>query len=112
MKCCELYAGKLRNKITIEREVSTNDGLGGTTVQWVKAVTLPAYIKPMTGSERFAAQRLEARTTHRIFIRYRADLTTTDRVVFEGRKMQIRAIIDVEERKRWIEIHAEEGVAT
>lgn len=112
MKCCDLTAGKLRHTITIEREQSTSDGAGGSYLTWTTVATPRAFIKPMSGGERLQAMRLEATVTHRIFIRYRDDLLTSDRINFNGRLMQIRALINLEERNRWIEIYADEGVAT
>jgi SPP1 family predicted phage head-tail adaptor len=114
MKCCDLTAGKLRHSVAFERETRTADGGGGSTIVWAKITNgdARAFVKPMSGSESVQAQRLEARITHRVFIRYRDDLLTSDRINFGGRLMQIRAIINLEERNRWIEIHAEEGVVT
>lgn len=112
MRCCEITAGKLRHTITIEREESTSDGAGGSYLTWSTVATPRAFIKPMSGGERLQAMRLEATVTHRIFIRYRDDLLTSDRINFNGRLMQIRALINLEERNRWIEIYADEGQAT
>lgn len=112
MKCCDLTAGKLRHQITIEREQSVSDGGGGSTITWSTVATPRAFIKPMSGGERLQAMRLESTVTHRIFIRYRDDLLTSDRINFNGRLMQIRALINLEERNRWIEIYADEGEAT
>lgn len=112
MKCCELFAGKLRTKITIERETSTPDSQGGQSLAWSTHATIKAYLKPMSGGERLQAMRLEANQTHRIYIRYRDDLLTTDRIVIGNRKFQIRALINIEERNKWIEIYADEGETT
>ena len=112
MKCCDLTAGKLRHSIAFERETRTADGGGGSTIVWAKIAAVSAFVKPMSGSESVQAQRLDARITHRVFIRYRNDLLTSDRINFGGRLMQIRALINLEERNKWLEIHAEEGVAT
>lgn len=113
MKCCDLTAGKLRNMISIERAVKTPDGAGGSTNVWAPVVSsLRSYIKPISGGERFNAMRLEADTTHRIFIRYRTDILTSDRVNYNGRLMQIRAILNLEERNKWIEIFADENEKT
>lgn len=111
MKCCDLTAGKLRSTINVQREQSVSDGAGGSTITWSTIATPRAYIKPMSGGERMQAMRLEANVTHRIFIRYRDDLKTSDRIEYKGRLMQIRALINLEERNRWIEIYADEGQA-
>ena len=68
-------------------------------------------INPKSGAERVRGMQLEATITHSIFIRYTADIMPTDRVNFNGRLMQIRAVINIEERNRWLELACEEGVA-
>lgn len=112
MKCCDLTAGKLRTPVTFERQVSEPDGMGGSTVTWEDLFSTRAYVKPVSGTERYRADRLEAALQYRIYIRYRSDLTTADRVVVKGSKLQVRAIVNVEERDRWLEIFAEGGVVT
>lgn len=112
MKCCDLTSGKLRNTIAIQRKTGTPDGGGGSTLVWATVSSPRAYIKPISGGERFQAMRLEADTTHRIFIRYRTDILTSDRINYRGRLMQIRAILNLEERNMWLEIYADEGERT
>ena len=115
MKCCDLTAGKLRHIIAFERKGRAPDGAGGSAVTWVTVATasdVRAWVKPTTGNERLMAQRTEANITHRIYARYRDDILTSDRINFGGRLMQVKAIINIEEMNRWIEIHAIEGEAT
>jgi SPP1 family predicted phage head-tail adaptor len=112
MKCCDITAGTLRHRIKIQRQTYTPDGLGGGANTWSDYAEIRAFIKPKSGNEKLYSMRLESEVTHRIFIRYRDDLTTTDRINFNGRLMQIRALINIEEANRFIEIYADEGVAT
>jgi SPP1 family predicted phage head-tail adaptor len=112
MRCCELFAGKLKNTIIIERAILTADGLGGNTTQWGTVGTIKAWIKPTSGNERLSQDRLEATTTHRIYVRFTSVIKTSDRINFNGRYMQIRALINMEERDKWLEIYADEGVTT
>ncbi len=110
MKCCDLNSGMLRHKVTLERETLTTDSIGGDSSSWsTLAADVFTMIKPVSGNERFQAMRLETNLTHTIFMRYRSDLTTKDRIDFNGRKFQIRFIKNVEERNKWLEIKAEEG---
>lgn len=111
MKCCDLYAGKLRNSIIIERETDTPNDSGGQDIVWATYKSLKAFIKPKSGTERVRGMKLESPLTHSIFIRYTADILPDDRVNFDGRYMQIRAVVNIEERNRWIELSCEEGVA-
>lgn len=112
MKCCDITPGALRHSIKVQRQSYVSDGAGGGVNTWTDYATIKAFIKPISGNERLFSQRLEANVTHRIFIRYRGDLTTKDRLNFNGRLMQIRALVNLEEANKFIEIYAEEGVVT
>lgn len=109
MRCCDLTSGKLRHKITVERESTTTDIVGGQSSTWATLIEPFALVKPVTGTERYQAMKLETNITHRIYIRYVADIKTTDRIIFNSREMQIRSIIDLEERNKWLELHCVEG---
>ena len=112
MKCCDITSGSLRHSITFERQTFVADNAGGGVDTWSDYLTVRAFIKPVSGTERLFSQRLEANITHRIFIRYTAGLTTKDRINFNGRLMQVRALINLEEANKFIEVYAEEGVVT
>jgi SPP1 family predicted phage head-tail adaptor len=112
MKCCDLYAGLLDKKISIQRESRTPDGAGGYLLSWVDFASARAYIKPLSGREAVQAERIQASVTHRFAMRYKAGILPSDRIVYAGRVFNIRAVINVEERNRWLEIVADEGVAT
>jgi len=113
MKCCDLSAGQLRHAISLQSEQESADGAGGHVLLWLTyAGEVMAKLTPVTGVEALHADRLEAAVTHRCWLRFRDDITTKHRVVFEDRTMQIRAVINLEERSRWLELHLEEGVVT
>ncbi len=117
MKCCDIHAGMLTERIEIERRVRTPDGHGGFTEDWdaVPARTIPASLRPLSGAESFRAMRIAPTATYRLYIRFRADLsgnpfyTPADRVVFQGRYFDILSVFDVEMQHRWIEMLLNEG---
>lgn len=111
MKCCDLTAGILRTPVVFEQAIKTQTGLGAT-VTFVPVLSTRAYVKPVSGTERYRADRLEATTQVRIFIRFTNAINTADRVTYKGKALQIRAIINLEERDKWLEIFAEDGVVT
>lgn len=112
MKCCEITSGMLREPLTIQRQVSVSDGIGGQAIQWIDLATIRAQVVPLSGREIVQAMQLQASITHRIYMRYRADLTPADRIVMRGQPLQVRAIINVEMRNRWLELACDQGVAT
>ena len=112
MKCCEIIAGSLREPLNIQRKATVSDGMGGQAIQWVTLATVRGDVRPLSGREAVQAMQLQASLTHRIYIRYRADLTPADRLVMRGQPLQIRAIVNVEMRNRWLELACDSGVAT
>lgn len=107
------HAGMLRHSITIKsRGTLASDSGGGGTYPWdVTKATARAYIKPLSGREQLHAMQLESPVTHKIVMRYVSGITADMRVELGSRYFNIRAVINVEERNRWLEIMAEEGVA-
>lgn len=112
MKCCEITAGMLREPITIQRQLSVSDGMGGQSIQWIDLFATRAHVKPLSGREAVQAMQLQGSITHRITMRYRADLTALDRIIMRGQPLQIRAVINVEMQNRWLELACDQGVAT
>jgi len=112
VKCCDITTGKLRTSAQLQRLTNTPDGGGGFTTSWATYATVRTWFRPLSGSERMRADRLEATTRNRVIMRYRADVRPADRVVAEGREYQIRAIIDLELRKKFIELDLDAGAAT
>ena len=111
LRCCDVTSGMLRHSIIIERKARIPDGVGGEVLTWVTHRSIRASITPMSGNERFAAQRIEAHVTHRLLFRWFADLRASDRVNFKGRFFNINLIRNLEERNFYYEITAAEGVA-
>lgn len=111
IKCCDMTAGMLRHPITIQRQTKTPNDSGGQSIVWTTHKSMKAQVKPKSGRERVYGMQLESPLTHAIIIRYTDDILTADRVNFNGRLMQIRAIRNLEEMNRWIELSCEEGVA-
>lgn len=112
MRCCDLTAGKLRTAGQLQRITKTPDGGGGFTSSFSTYATVKLWFQPMSGRERIAAERLEAITRNRAYMRFRNDVRESDRLVVEGRAYQIRAALDMEMRKQWLELDLDGGAAT
>lgn len=110
MKCCDITPGMLRHSIGIYQWAKTPDGMGGTTNAPELFSTVRAFIKPVSGGERWQSMRIEANVTHRIYMRYRAGITADKFIQYGSRKFNIKAVINLEEANQWLEVYAEEGV--
>jgi SPP1 family predicted phage head-tail adaptor len=111
MNCCEIQAGMLRQRVQLQRKQEVDDGYGGFVGEWVTYANANAMVKPVSGSERVAGMQVESPVTHDILMRYRTGLLESDRIVLRGRPFNIRVILTVEERNRWLHIKADEGVS-
>ena len=100
--------GHLRQRISVERPVRTSDGGGGAAESWVLVAEVWAQIRPLSGSERAEADGLAGRVSHEVIMRYRDDVGPDDRIAFDGRLFDIRAALDVDERRRFLKCLAEE----
>lgn len=107
--------GSLRHRLTIEAGNPSDDGYGGQTDPWAKPTriaTVWGRIRPLRGQERLHAGQLDARHSHMITLRYRADVTTAQRIRSGARIFNIRAVTNRDERNRWLDLLCEEGAPT
>lgn len=100
--------GALRHRITFQRETRAPDGGGGSVVIWADVSTVWAAVEPVRGWERFEAQRLESRVSHKITIRDGLDVQAAMRVKFGERFFRIHAVRNLEERGRYRVLDCEE----
>lgn len=100
-------AGRLREEITIERPVATDDDTGGQALDYRTWRVVRAQVTPTSGSERIEAMALHGIRPYRIVIRA-LDVETTDRVRWKGKTLEIRGVGFLDRHQRWTEIVAEE----
>lgn len=115
MACCSDYsAGMLRTSVEFQRKSRVADGAGGWSETWAAIAGAPdrAFVKAMSGSERFVSMRVDATAKWKVVTRYFAGLVEGDRVLVEGRAANIRFVNNVEYKNRWYEIEVDFGVAT
>jgi SPP1 family predicted phage head-tail adaptor len=98
--------------VTIERQTNTSDGAGGYTKSWSTFATQTAGIVALSGSERWASDRIEAMTRYRMVLPYIDGLKASDRVAIVGKAYAITFIDDVELRGKWMQLDLTEGAAT
>lgn len=110
-KCCDYTSGMLRHTVELQSKTRTPNGAGGFDDTWSTYATVKAFMKPISGTERFHAERLDATTKNRLVMRYRSDVEAQHRVKFEGKLYNIRFVENVEFRNRWLRLDLDGGVA-
>jgi len=104
--------GQLRHQITLQGQGSTRDTGGGISAGFTTIATVYADIKPKSGKEVYKQGKLIGSVSHEITVRYRTDISNGSRIKIANKLFNIRAIINVDERDRFLKLLCEEGVAT
>lgn len=110
-------AGKLDQRITLERRTRTPDGMGGFTEDWVVQAAVWAQVMPLRGSERWEAMRVTADARMKVRIRWRGDengqpfYTPADRLLWRGRIYNIESVTPWGGRQAFIEIGIVDGAS-
>ncbi len=110
-----MTAGRLRDRITVQRLVAGADDYGNAVNGWADHLTLWADMLEGLGREAVAAGRIESAKTATIRVRRSVDalgITAADRIVARGVAWNIRSIVAVGRSNELIEMLCEAGVAT
>lgn len=103
--------GRLRHRLTVQRPDRTADVGGGATITWTDVARVWGAVEPISGRETVVAERQQATVTHKVTLRYRADLDARMRILFGSRSFNIRSLVNPDERGRWLICLCEEGGA-
>lgn len=91
-----MQAGRLRDRITIQRKSVARDSFNGEQVTWVPLSETPtvwASVTPISGREFVEQDAVAAQVTFKVKIRWRDDLLPSMRVVCGALKLNIEAVL-------------------
>lgn len=113
MKCCEIHAGKLKDAVIFQRASLVSDGAGGQAQTWAAVSNAPAraWVAPLSGSEQYRFDRMEANISMKLITRYSTAIQERDRVVIRSRNYNVRFIKNVDFEDKWLEVYVNGGVA-
>ena len=101
-------------RITLQRQVEASDGGGGLVRTWadVSNNACPwANVRAKAGKEGLDEGRTNATYVVVFTIYNRTDLSEKDRIIWNGETYNIRGILRMGDRKLYLQIEAERGVA-
>ncbi len=99
-----MRAGELRRQITVQRYSETQNDYGEVIKDWFDLFTTRASVRPISGKEIAINHSIVNELTHKIFIRYRANIKPSDRVLFKDRIFNIASVINYDEKDISIEL--------
>jgi SPP1 family predicted phage head-tail adaptor len=89
----------MRDRVAIKSQTSVRSPSGETTMSWDTTVaTVWASVSGLSSRDILQAQQANVIATHRIRIRYRPDVTHTNRLAWRGRTMEIAAVVERDNR--------------
>ena len=69
-----MHAGRLRDRVRIEKPVETRDSGGQPGKAWEAVAEVYACVEPLSGRELWQAAQVRADVSHKATVRYRPDL--------------------------------------
>ncbi len=103
-----MNAGSLRHRVVLERAGKVADGGGGSLITWEMVTALWVAIRPLSGREKTGAGQFASSLSHEIILRYMPRLLPEMRFRKGERVFEIRAVMDVDEKHRWLRVLCEE----
>jgi len=104
-----MQIGDLRHSVTIQYPTRVADGAGGFTVTWATAAEVYAAIWPISAKETVQAMGQAMTITHRIRMRYRANIRSSWRIKHGNRYYNIVSIINPNMERKWLDILVKEA---
>ena len=112
-------AGSFNRKIAIQRQRPISDGGGGRAMNWQDLAEVWVKIEGAGGNKRFFGDQNEYPATHKLTMRYREDIKSSDRIRYRyerkgvayERFFSIQNITDITGHRRYLTVNCREGVA-
>ena len=100
-----MRAGQLKHRVTIQKNEKSQGPLGEPINKWVDIATVWAEVKGIGGRDLIAGGTQFNEATMRIWMRYRPDVTTENRIKFQqtgvmGPYFGIQAVLPDNDRTR------------
>jgi SPP1 family predicted phage head-tail adaptor len=103
-----IKTGDLRHRVVIlQKQMHGTDTDGYPTQKWEPLFSIWAAVRPASGREYFQAAAVQAEHQVRFTMRYRKDITVDMRLRYDRHNYEIKAVIDLEGRHRWLEVMGE-----
>ncbi|MDG1286684.1 MAG: phage head closure protein [Rickettsiales bacterium] len=80
-----------------------------TLATWVLIDEVWADIRPRSGREESRHEGLREAVTHFVYLRYRDDIESDWRILYEERELRIHAVINIEEEGKLLKLWVEES---
>jgi len=94
-----LDAGKLWARVTVQQQTQARNDVGETTLTWSDYATVWADVRSLGGREAERYAETIGLSTHKVTIRFLDGLTSSMRVIYNDRTLEIGQINEID--RRW-----------
>lgn len=98
---------RLRHQMMLQRPEDIPDAVGGFARNWLDVANVWAAMETLAASQDFEAAQRVARSTHRITIRWRPDLTGAMRLAGSAGTFIIHAAHDADGKHAFMRLYCE-----
>ena len=103
-----MNAGELRTRVQVQQATETTAAEGQIDRTWETIGSRWARVRPVSGREFWQAQMVQSDITHVVRMRYDPGITRRNRLLLgqyeSGRKLNIAAVFNLDERRKEIEL--------
>lgn len=86
--------GRLRERITIQQATETRNALGESVQSWETFAERWASVEGLSGREVLLTGQQQTEVTHRVRLRYTDGFTSTMRILWRNRVLEITALLE------------------
>lgn len=101
--------GDLNKTIELQSLTNLPDGMGGVITTYITQAIVWAGIWPVSASERIQANQTVMTVSHRIRIRYIANIESSWRIKFGERYFNIISVINTNEANKMLDLMCKEA---
>jgi len=96
--------GEMIERVTLLRSAKIEDEYHGKKITWHVIAEVYAKVEPISSREYFFAQASQVEVTHKIQIRYRADVGAGWQIKHRDAYYAVQSVIDIAGRRRFLEL--------
>lgn len=107
MSACKFFdPGPLRQRVTLQTatEAPSPTGSGQLVPTWSNVGDFWARVDTLDGRELFYARQVIAKASSKVTMRQVATITAKDRLIYDGRTLNISSVVKVDNRNEWYQL--------
>jgi SPP1 family predicted phage head-tail adaptor len=99
----------MRHRVRILTRSEAQSGTFTTSETFTTIVTVWGQLIPLSGLQKIDTKQIGEGVTHRILIRYRAEISDRHWLEIDGRRFDVKSFRVLDERERYLELMVEEN---